>query len=92
MRNRVKRILDRIGKRTNTSFRIIFPDGSSIQNHERDPVVTIVFKSKAAELRVLLFGHVGLLESYFDQSVDIEGDIAAAFRAAMDSGFDKGSV
>ncbi len=91
MRNRVKRILDRIGKRTDTSFRIIFPDGSSIQNHERDPVVTIVFKSKAAELRVLLFGHVGLLESYFDQSLDIEGDIAAAFRAAMDSGFDKGS-
>ena len=91
MRNSVRNILDRIGQKTDTSFRIVFPDGSTIQSQETDPVVTVVFKSRIAELRVLLFGHVGLLESYFDQSVDIEGDIAAAFRAAMDSGFDRSS-
>ena len=91
MRNRVRNILDHIGRHTDISFRIVFPDGSTIQSQERDPVVTVVFKTRLAELRVALFGHVGLLESYFDQSVDIEGDIAAAFRAAMDSGFDRGS-
>jgi cyclopropane-fatty-acyl-phospholipid synthase len=87
MRSRLRTILDRVGKQTDTSFQVVFPDGSSIQSKEQDPVVTVVFKTRRAELRVLLFGHVGLLESYFDQSVDIEGDIAAAFRAAMDSGF-----
>lgn len=91
MRNRVRNILDHIGRHTDISFRIVFPDGSTIQSQETDPVVTVHFKTRLAELRVALFGHVGLLESYFDQSVDIDGDIAAAFRAAMDSGFDRGT-
>jgi cyclopropane-fatty-acyl-phospholipid synthase len=91
MRGSVRNILDRIGNRTDICFRVVFPDGSSIQNRETDPDVTLIIKSRRAELRVLLFGHVGLLESYFDQSIDIDGDIAAAFRAAMDSGFDKGT-
>src|SRR5206468_9164934 len=33
--------------------------------------------------------HVGLLESYFDGSVDVEGNLALAFRAAMDARFDR---
>ena len=91
MRGSVRNILDSIGKRTDVCFRVVFADGSSFQNRECEPLVTVRFKSRRAELRIALFGHVGLLESYFDQSLDIEGDIAAAFRAAMDSGFDKGT-
>jgi cyclopropane-fatty-acyl-phospholipid synthase len=34
---------------------------------------------------------VGLLESYFDGSLDIDGNLALAFRAAFDSGFDHDS-
>ena len=87
MRGMLRQILNDIGRCTDVCFRVVFPDESSLQSKTDDPVVTIRFKSRQAELRVLLFGHVGLLESYFDQSIDIEGDIAAAFRAAMDSGF-----
>jgi cyclopropane-fatty-acyl-phospholipid synthase len=38
----------------------------------------------AATLR----GHMGLLEAYFDQTLDIEDDLAAAFAAGLAAGFD----
>jgi cyclopropane-fatty-acyl-phospholipid synthase len=44
-----------------------------------------VFKTRGAQSRVFLLGHVGLLDAYFDQTVDVEGDLAAAFRVALES-------
>jgi cyclopropane-fatty-acyl-phospholipid synthase len=40
-------------------------------------------------VRAALFGHIGLLESWFDGDVDIEGDIGRAFAIGMSSGFDR---
>jgi cyclopropane-fatty-acyl-phospholipid synthase len=82
------RALRAIGERTSVCFRIVFADGSIFQNQDCQPVVSMVFRTAAAERRVWLFGHVGLLESYFDQSLDVEGDFALAFRAGMDARFD----
>jgi cyclopropane-fatty-acyl-phospholipid synthase len=42
--------------------------------------------------RAALFGHIGLLESWFDGDVDIEGDIGKAFATAMAAGFDRPSA
>ena len=89
MRSILKDILGRVGGATPVCFQVVFADGSSLKNRPDPPAFTVRFHSRRAEARVLLFGHVGLLESYFDQSVDIEGDIAAGFRAGMDGGFDR---
>jgi cyclopropane-fatty-acyl-phospholipid synthase len=86
------RRLAAIGAATTVPFRAVFANGSTYTNADRlgkPPALTVRFKSLAAELRVLAFGHVGLLESYFDGGVDIEGNLALGVRAAMDAGFDR---
>jgi cyclopropane-fatty-acyl-phospholipid synthase len=47
--------------------------------------VQLHFKTRGAELRVLLFGHVGLMESYFDGDLEVDGDFRQAFRFGMDT-------
>jgi cyclopropane-fatty-acyl-phospholipid synthase len=88
--NALKSAFARIGKLTEVCFRVIFRDGSIMQNHNRPPVVTVIFKTRYAERRMALFGHVGLLEGYFNESIDIDGDVGQLFCAALDSGFHTG--
>jgi len=88
---RLGRRLAAIGAATAVPFRALFADGSAYTNCDAlgaEPAFTVTFNAVRAELRVMTFGHVGLLESYFDGGVDIDGDLALAFRAAFDSGFD----
>ncbi len=47
-----------------------------------------MFRSDAALLQAFTRGQIGLLESYFDQSVDVEGDFGAALAAGLLSGLD----
>jgi cyclopropane-fatty-acyl-phospholipid synthase len=82
------RIVGPMGSRTEIPFRVTFSNGALYQNREGAPRFAITFKSRRAELAVLRFGHVGLLEAYFDGDADVEGDIAQGFRAAFDAGFD----
>ena len=42
-------------------------------------------------MRTALFGNIGLLESYFDQSLEVDGDFARAFSIAFEVGFDHDS-
>ena len=88
MNTRFKKKMAEIGAKTNVCFRVVFADGSSWQNRERAPDVTILIRNGRAAWRVLLFGHVGFLEAYFNGDIDIEGSLAHAFRAGMDAGFD----
>jgi len=83
--------LGRFGQRTPVCFRIVFADGSRYQNRERDPDVEITVHRPRAERQMLLFGHIGLLESYFQGDIDIEGDLPAAFRSALDSNYASGA-
>jgi cyclopropane-fatty-acyl-phospholipid synthase len=78
--------LSQLSQATTVCFRVVFPDGIDFQSHEGAPAFTLIFRSRRAERRILLFGHVGLIESYFCGDLDIEGDIAAAFRVGMDAG------
>jgi len=81
--------LDDIGRRVPVCFRVVFADGSEHRTRAEEPVFTLRFRTRGAERRALLFGHVGMLEAYFDQSLDIEGDFNRLFRVGMESGFDR---
>jgi cyclopropane-fatty-acyl-phospholipid synthase len=86
--NLIERKLSTVGQRTSICFAAVFADGTRYQNREGTPAFTMAFRSLAAEQRIAALGHVGLLESYFSGHLDIEGDIALAFRAGYDGGFD----
>jgi len=77
-----------IAAATSIPFRVVFATGAVITHGKGDPAFTIVFRTRGAERRIFLYGHVGLLESYFDGSIDIDGDLASAFRAGFDAGYD----
>src|SRR6266704_2957580 len=88
MNTQLKKKMADIGAKTKVCFRVVFADGSSWQNHERPPEVTITIRNSRAAWRVLLFGHVGFLEAYFNGDIDVEGNFPLMFRAGMDAGFD----
>ncbi|MES2191242.1 MAG: cyclopropane-fatty-acyl-phospholipid synthase family protein [Pseudomonadota bacterium] len=69
-------------------FAVKLPDGNVYSSGSGAPLFTIVMRNDAALLSTLTRGHMGLLESYFDQSVDVEGDLAAALATGLDSGMD----
>jgi cyclopropane-fatty-acyl-phospholipid synthase len=77
-----------LGRRTAIPFRVVLADGTSYQNRAAPPAFTVTFRNARAERRLLLFGHVGLLESYFNGDVDIDGDLALGFRVGFESGYD----
>jgi cyclopropane-fatty-acyl-phospholipid synthase len=85
----LKRVAQRLGGRTTLRFHVTFADGSSWQNRPGEPQVRFHFRTAGAQWRTLAFGHVGLLESYFDQSLDVDGDFALAFRVGLESRFDR---
>ena len=78
------------GSRVETCFRLQFADGTQYQNRTGTPAFVIVIRRARAGLRIVLLGHIGLMESYFDGDVDVEGDFGAAFRVAFESGFERG--
>src|SRR5262249_14174454 len=69
-------LLAKVGAQTKIPFRAVFADGSEYWNHEAAPAFTLFFRSKKAQSQVIRFGHVGLLEAYFDGGIDFEGDFA----------------
>ena len=88
MTSLLRKLLERISAKTSIPFRVTFADGSTWSSQPGDPVVTLTFKTAGAQWRTVAFGHIGLLEAFFDGAVDIEGDLPAAFRVASDSRFD----
>jgi cyclopropane-fatty-acyl-phospholipid synthase len=89
MRQALRRKLEAIGRKTPVCFRVVFPDGSNYQNRPEPPAITLNIRRQRAVWQILTFGHIGLLESYFNGDLDIDGDLKLAFRAGMDSGFDR---
>src|SRR5512139_1368501 len=89
MLSSTRRFLMQDAQRTGACFRIVSADGKSCQSREGDPAFTLVFRNRRAERRILVFGHVGLLESYFAGDLDVEGSLPLAFRTGMDMGLDK---
>ena len=80
----IERLLEAMLRGSTIPCRIVLPDGAEFRNGEAAPKFTLVFRNRRAQHRLMRFGHVGLLEAYFDGDVDCEGDLAQAFRAALD--------
>ena len=84
----VQSLVESLSRRAGMAFAVELPDGSRCESGDGAARFTVVFHSDAALLATFTRGHIGLLESYFDQSVDVLGDPGAAFAAAMTAGFD----
>lgn len=74
---------------TETGLRFVFADGTELSNTDGEPAATVHFRNARAQRNAILFGHIGLLESYFDQDIDIETDLRPVFRASFDSQFSR---
>jgi len=79
-----RKLLTEAAGRTAACFRIVFADGSDLLSRDGAPDFTLIFRNRRAERRVLLFGHVGLVEAYFDGDLEVEGSLPLVFRAGMD--------
>jgi cyclopropane-fatty-acyl-phospholipid synthase len=84
----LQNIVDSLHARTGVPFAIELPDGGRYRTGPGEPVFTVLFHTDAALLQAFTRGHLGLLESYFDQSIDVEGDYGAALATGMLSGLD----
>jgi cyclopropane-fatty-acyl-phospholipid synthase len=84
----IRRALDAQAAGTAIPFRVVFADGDEFRHGDAPPAFTVTFRRRRAELALARFGHVGLMEAYFDGDVDVDGDFAHAFRAALEAGFD----
>src|SRR5438445_592088 len=89
MRSLVARKLAEAGKRCGVIFAVRLADGTRLASRPGDPAFTFVFRNARAELRTAVFGHVGLLESYFDGDLDVEGSLRQAFVVGFSGGLDE---
>src|ERR1051326_6641474 len=69
---------------TATPFRVRFPDGSEYRNSESPPAFILSVRHERALRRAALYGHVGVLEPYFDGEPHIEASPPAALAAGME--------
>jgi cyclopropane-fatty-acyl-phospholipid synthase len=81
--------MERAGRETLTPFRVRFPSGVEYCNSKAAPAFTLTFNNERARRRTVLYGHVGLLEAYFDGDVDIDGNLAKALAVGMEAGMDR---
>ncbi len=81
-------LIDSLGESAGIPFGLVLPDGTQFVTGKGDPIFKVVLRSDAALLSVVVRGHIGLLEAYFDQDVDIEGNLGAALAAGMKAGLD----
>jgi len=84
----LRHMLDDLGRRSAACFAIAMPDGSRHRVGEGEAAFTVVFHTEAALFATATRGHIGLMEAFFDQEVDVEGDFGAALAAGMAAGFD----
>jgi len=82
----VDAVMRRMGKGTGVPFAVRFAGGGEYRNADQPPAFTLVIRSRRAYARIAAFGHIGLLESYFDGQIDIEGSLASAMAVGLESG------
>jgi cyclopropane-fatty-acyl-phospholipid synthase len=87
----VEKSLRAVGERTAVPFAVRFADGTGLRTRDAAPAFTIVFRRPRAYWRIAAYGHVGFLEAYFDDDIDLEGSLAKALAAGMEGGFDAGA-
>jgi cyclopropane-fatty-acyl-phospholipid synthase len=86
----IEKWLRAVAERTRIPFAVRYPDEAVTRYGEGVPAFTVVFRTPRAYWRIAAFGHVGFLEAYFDDEVDIEGSLAKALAAGMEGRMDSG--
>ena len=89
MRSLIESRLARFGEHVATPFAVTFPDGHEFANQDGEPEFRLLLLNSRALRRVAAFGHIGLLEGYFDGDVDVEGSLGLALAAGMAGGLDR---
>lgn len=92
MRAYVETALREVEQRSGIPFAVRFPGGGEVLRGGQNPAFTVVFRKPRAYWRIAALGHVGLLESYFDGDLDIEGSLPKALAAGMRGGMDEPNV
>ena len=67
------------------AFAVELPGGKRYRTGGGEPIFTLLFRTDRALMATFARGHLGLLEAYFDQEVDVAGDLGTAMAAAMRS-------
>jgi cyclopropane-fatty-acyl-phospholipid synthase len=81
-------VLDSLSANAGVAFEVALPGGTRYRAGSGEIAFTVVFRSDRALMATFARGHLGLLEAYFAQEVDVLGDFGAAMAAGMRSGFD----
>jgi cyclopropane-fatty-acyl-phospholipid synthase len=68
---------------------VCFPDGTEYRNADSALAFTLSVRNERALRRAALYGHVGVLEAYFDGELDIEGSLPKALAVGMQGGADQ---
>ena len=89
MRSLIETALRQVGERSSIPFAVRFAEGGEQRTSDQPPAFTLVFRDARAYWRIAAFGHIGLLEAYFDGELDIEGNLARAMAAGMEGGMDR---
>jgi cyclopropane-fatty-acyl-phospholipid synthase len=85
----VQQALNRVGERCGIPFAVRFAGGGDYRNSDQPPEFSLIFHHPRAYRRIAAFGHIGLLESYFDGDLDILGSVGRCMAAGMLGGMDK---
>ena len=88
-----RRVLSSVAASTSLPFKVVLPDGSEIDGGVAEAGapgrVTLQYNTVGAARRTIAYGHIGILESYFDGDIDIDGDLREILAVGLDSGFDQ---
>ena len=87
MKSMILQELEANGASAPVAFEVTFSDGTRYRNREEPPCFSVHFRTRAVELGLAAFGHVGMLEGYIDGDIDVDGDLHAAFHVGMYNGF-----
>ncbi|HEY0887620.1 MAG TPA: class I SAM-dependent methyltransferase, partial [Ramlibacter sp.] len=79
----LQQVVSALAERAGTSFCVVVPDGTRVCGGPGEPAFTLLFHTDMALASTFLRGHMGLLDAFFDQDVDLEGDLRAALAAGM---------
>lgn len=81
-------VIDSLGAGAGVAFAVELPGGKRYGTGAGEPLFTLLFRTERALMSTFARGHLGLLEAYVDQEVDVEGDLGTVMAAAMRCGFD----
>jgi len=90
MKSIVAQEIAKMGGAVPFAFEVTFADGTTYRNRDEPARFALRFRNRAAEWSTAAFGHVGMIESYIEGGIDVEGDLNAAFEAGLNGGVSSG--